>query len=226
MHNPQPHWLIRTYARAYFWLAERLYHELAWIYDPVSWLVSLGQWDTWRKWTLEEVVGTRVLEIGFGTGELLLEMSRRGLSVTGMDPSAAMQRQTAAKLRRYGLSAPRLRGVSQRMPFASHSFDTILSTFPAGYINDPQTWCESARLLRLPDPAAGVSGGRFVVVGICAAATGKRGLPATWALFGQSMDEVLAHFMGLARRAGLEPRIVRRQNAGVEMPILIAETTS
>ena len=32
--------------RSYIWLTERLYHELAWTYDPVSWLVSLGQWDS------------------------------------------------------------------------------------------------------------------------------------------------------------------------------------
>ena len=100
------HWIVR----GYYWLAERLYNELAFIYDPVSWLVSLGHWDKLRKWALDYIPGKRVLEIGFGTGELLIEMKRRGLDAFGVELSPAMQRQVTGKLKRRGLYVPRTRG--------------------------------------------------------------------------------------------------------------------
>jgi hypothetical protein len=37
-------WFWKRWRSLYLWLAERLYHELAWAYDGISWLVSLGAW--------------------------------------------------------------------------------------------------------------------------------------------------------------------------------------
>lgn len=53
----------------YMWLANRLYDELAWLYDPISRMLSMGRLPAWRCATLEHVKGRRVLEIGIGTGE-------------------------------------------------------------------------------------------------------------------------------------------------------------
>ena len=132
------------------WATYRLYNEFAWAYDLVSWLVSLGQWAGWRRTALDHVSGQRVLEVGFGTGELLIEMARRNLHAVGLDLSPAMQRVTARKMARRGVWTPRVRGVVQRMPFADGCFDTIISTFPAGFIAQPATLREVARLLPKP----------------------------------------------------------------------------
>jgi len=80
------------------WATYRLYHEFAWAYDVVSWLVSLGHWAGWRRIALDHVIGRRVLEVGFGTGELLIEMACRDLHVYGLECSPAMQRVTARKM--------------------------------------------------------------------------------------------------------------------------------
>ena len=81
---------MKLIATAHFWLAERLYNELAWAYDPASWLISLGKWAAWRKEVLPFIAGRQVLEIGFGTGELIIELARRGFAVYGLERSQTM----------------------------------------------------------------------------------------------------------------------------------------
>jgi ubiquinone/menaquinone biosynthesis C-methylase UbiE len=209
--------------KGYFWLADRLYNELAWVYDPVSRMVSLGQWPAWRKWALDYLVGRRVLEIGYGTGELLLEMARRRMDAWGLEYSAAMQRLAAAKLRRRGMWVPCVRGRAQQMPFADSSFDTIIATFPAGYIFEPATLREVARILHGPAASAGGEAGRFVVVGISASSTRMplRGLFQF--LIGIPMEDLLAGYRRMAESANLRVQVVMRKHGVLDLPIIIAE---
>lgn len=161
---------MNLFAKIYAWACERLYYELAGSYDWVSWLVSLGRWATWRRVALGYLPTTidhpRVLEIGFGTGELLLEMARQEINVMGLELSPAMHKITTTKLHECGRSVPCIRALAQAMPLADASFDAILSTFPAPYILEPATLRECARLLRAPNPAQPGAGGRLVIVGL------------------------------------------------------------
>ena len=227
-------------ARLYFWLAERLYHELAWVYDPVSWLVSLGHWDAARKSALDYVGSGRVLELGFGTGELLLEMRRRGLDACGLDASPQMQRVTRRKMRRSGLWAALVQGSAQRMPFASGSFDCLLATFPSGYILEPETWLEAARVLHpapiqpspLPlstdlrsQPGSG-GAGRLIVVGVLVLRGRKEPDNGQNLLGGQVWEQVHQRFQELASLSGLRLSLEMRRFGRVTLPILIAERLS
>ncbi len=215
--------LYRWFAFIYFWLAERLYNELAWFYDAASWIVSLGQWDDWRKCVLDFLAGEDVLEIGFGTGELLLEMAHRNLRVVGLDSSKAMHRITGEKLHRQGLQVPRLLGVIQRTPFADDSFDTIVSTFPAGYIFDLETWREIARLLRKNTPSLEPIRSRFIVVGLYVIRARRRHLKFTTTLLKHSYDEVDERIHRLAESVGLNLHIEIRPFPGHDLPINIVE---
>ena len=219
MRQRKPH----PVARGYGWLTERLYNELAWAYDPVSWIGSLGQAAAVRKWALDYLAGSRVLEVGFGTGELLLEMARRDLQVVGLDCSPAMHHQAGLKLRRHGLRVPLVRGVAQQMPFAVNAFDSIVATFPAGYIFDRATWLEAARLLKVPSPLTGGCPGRFIVVGLCASSAGRRLPSVSRFLFGLPLEEMLAHFELSAPEIGLDLQVQMRRHAGLEIPIMVAE---
>jgi ubiquinone/menaquinone biosynthesis C-methylase UbiE len=150
-------WLVKCYA----WACERLYHEMAWVYDMVSWLVSAGRWAVWRRSALgylPEQAGLCVLEIGFGTGELLLDLAQRYGAVYGLELSPAMQAVTRHKLRRRGITAAVVRAQAQAMPLADAQFDAILATFPAPYILDPATLAECARTLR--------TDGRLIIAGL------------------------------------------------------------
>ena len=141
-----------------------LYNELAWAYNAVSWAVSLGRWDDWRRAALPFVRGNRILEVGFGTGALLPVLQDEMRRVVGIEPSAAMQRITSARLRRQAKTVPRVQGTAQHLPFADSTFDTIVSAFPAPYILDPCTHQEFARCLR--------PGGRVVIVEVVLAGSG------------------------------------------------------
>ncbi|MYC94311.1 MAG: class I SAM-dependent methyltransferase [Caldilineaceae bacterium SB0661_bin_32] len=172
-----------------------LYNELAWGYDAVSWAVSLGRWDSWRRAALPFVRGNRILEVGFGTGALLPALQDETRRVVGIEPSAAMQRITSARLRRQANPVPRVQGTAQHLPFADAAFDTIVSAFPAPYILDPCTHREFARCLR--------PGGRTVIVELVLAGSGlllkllyRLVFPSTPDTF-QRLDEA-AHTAGLS----------------------------
>ncbi len=132
--------------RTAFWL---LYHPLAWTYDWVSRLVSMGQWRAWQRTALSEVRGERALELAFGTGDLLLDLHAMGnVRPIGLDLSPQMVRIARRKLQRQGAYVPLVRGRGQQLPFAAASIDTILSTFPAPFIVAQQTLEEMARVLK------------------------------------------------------------------------------
>ena len=66
-----------------------LYHELAWTYDMVSWLVSFGAWRKWQQSALPYVRGPAVLELGHGPGHILVQLAGAGYTVVGLDRSHA-----------------------------------------------------------------------------------------------------------------------------------------
>lgn len=133
-----------------------LYNEMAWSYDVVSWLASLGEWRAWQRAALPFIRGKRVLEVAHGPGHMLLALARAGFEVAGLDLSAAMGRQAQRRLREAGLTVPLVRGEVQALPFAAATFDTVLSTFPTAFIVERDTLASVHQVLK-PD-------GRLIIV--------------------------------------------------------------
>ncbi|MEM7330689.1 MAG: methyltransferase domain-containing protein [Chloroflexota bacterium] len=133
-----------------------LYNELAWTYDLVSWVFSLGEWRRWQRAGLQFLNGRKLLEIGHGPGHLLLQMAQDGKLVVGLDLSPYMGRQARRRLRKNGQTADLTQAMVQGLPFVSQSFESVLSTFPTDYVVDPDTLAEVHRVL--------VENGRFVIV--------------------------------------------------------------
>jgi len=138
------------------WLYDRLYHELAWAYDPVSWLVSGGRWRQWRRSALGLVAGQRVLEVGSGPGHLLVDLLESGREAYGLDLAPQMIATARRHLARSGLRGRLIRGDACCLPFVPESFDTVVATFPSGYALTAEFGDEAGRVLR--------PGGRLVVV--------------------------------------------------------------
>lgn len=126
----------------------RLYNELAWTYDAVSWVVSLGDWRGWQRAALSFLQGQTVLEIAHGPGHLLVEVNAAAYQTIGLDLSSAMGRLAQKNMRRAGVCIPLTRGNVQALPFAGEQFDNVLSTFPAEFIAEMGTLEEVWRVLR------------------------------------------------------------------------------
>jgi SAM-dependent methyltransferase len=134
-----------------------LYNELAWLYDPVSWIVSRGLWRRWQQVALPYLPrGGTVLEVGCGPGHLLLDLAAAGYRPVGLDLSPAMLRQARRRLQRQGLALPLCRGRAQGLPFLARTFDAVVLTFPAPFVYDP-TWIGYLAHVLKP-------GGRLIVV--------------------------------------------------------------
>ncbi|WP_420627438.1 class I SAM-dependent methyltransferase [Candidatus Leptofilum sp.] len=133
-----------------------LYQEMAWTYDGVSWLVSLGEWQRWQAAALPFVQGSKILEIGHGPGHLLIALQKGGTTVFGVDLSPQMGRQAQRRLQKQELAPNLVRSRVQTLPFQPGYFHTVLSTFPTDYIVDPETLAAVYRVL--------AGNGRLIVV--------------------------------------------------------------
>lgn len=142
-----------------------LYNELAWLYDAVSWAVSLGRWRRWQAaiWPYLPPAGL-VLEVGSGPGHLLQDLSAAGYLAVGLDLSAAMLSLARRRPRRRGQAVPLCRGRANHLPFAAQTFDAVVATFPTSFVYDPAWMHQVARVLQGPAPAKGKAGGRLIVV--------------------------------------------------------------
>lgn len=139
-------WTLKTrFLRASFNL---LYHELAWMYDFVAAVVSLGNWKKWVLTVLPEIKGGRVLEIGHGTGHLIVALQKKGGLVYGIEESSSMSHIAAKNLTKAGFTPLLARGYAQLIPYPQASFHHVISTFPAEYIVDSRTVTEIYRVLK------------------------------------------------------------------------------
>ncbi|MCE7985100.1 MAG: class I SAM-dependent methyltransferase [Caldilinea sp. CFX5] len=213
---PSKMWIKQLYA----WACERLYAELAGSYNLVSWLVSFGQWDRWRRLALDHLYGGRVLELGFGTGELLPHLATRTMLTVGLDLSPAMHKQASRKLTNIGLSLPLVQAQAQAMPFMDRAFDTIVATFPAPYIFEPSTLAECARILA---PPSSVGAGRLVIVGLWVTTTApawERLLPL---FYGRPAGPVLDRISARLTSAGFVPTLSECTVDLFKVGIIVAE---
>lgn len=205
--------LFVAFLRLFFRL---LYHQFAWTYDGVAWLVSIGQWNNWITAGLPEIQGERILELGFGPGHLQVPLNTRHKLAVGLDASSQMGRITLKRLRRKHLPARLALGKAQNLPFPMGCFECAVSTFPSDYIFDPQTLAELRRVIE--------PGGRLVVIS-AAWITGQSLQRRFWRWVfrvtyqtpASLSPQILAYFKGPFERAGfeMETRIVKQPSADI-----------
>lgn len=111
-----------------------------------------GQYDAWfsdpahqRTFELEKELldfllpclpGTRILDIGCGTGRSLEHFLQKGLDATGLDPSPYMLDQALARL---GTRARLVRGFGEDLQFDDNSFDVASLVTTLEFVDNPQS---------------------------------------------------------------------------------------
>ena len=208
---PRPKWFLKTY----LWATEQLYGPCAWAYDSVAWLVSFGCWSRWRLDILAYVKSGRILEIGFGTGELLMALVARGHEIIGLELSPNMHKVTDEKLQRKNVDVVRLRGRAEAIPLKSDTFDTVILTFPSNYIFNEASLREIKRVLNRE--------GRCLVLGLGVRFESglKRWLTSLW--MSKHSENLIQVFMQRTEKMGLRAVCIQHQADGYSLPVVILE---
>ena len=97
-----------------------LYHQLAFSYNWVSSIVSLGMWDDWILTTQPFLKGSKILELGHGTGKLLLQLTKNGVNTVGIDESRQMSQIAKKQLLRNGFKPQIITAAAQYLPIKSN----------------------------------------------------------------------------------------------------------
>jgi ubiquinone/menaquinone biosynthesis C-methylase UbiE len=168
-----PRWFLRFAFRL-------LYNQLAWTYDLVAWLVSFGQWGAWRRIATIFFQEGPILELGYGTGGLMADMSERNLAPVGLDLSFYMAHQARKRLLQEGAIPRLVSGQAQSLPFPDASFANVVATFPTDFILESQTLTSVARVLRPSGSLVIVTMGYLTGTGL------RRG--SGWRLAGRFVD--------------------------------------
>jgi len=168
-----------------FW--DVIYDRLAALYDGVDWLTG-GTTHRLRQRALCYLPpeGSRVLEIGFGSGRLHVELAER-YTIAGLDRAPGMVRLTERRLAERGLSSDVQVGDATALPWAEATFDAVLSTF--AFSAFPDADAALAEMVRVARP-----GGTIIIVDAGEAQDGNTMahlLAQLWSAFGDYMrDEV------------------------------------
>jgi ubiquinone/menaquinone biosynthesis C-methylase UbiE len=156
--------------------------------------------------------GDRVLEVGCGTGSLLLLLKRQqpAAEVVGLDPDPAALAIARRKARRAGVSFRLDQGFADALPYADGSFDHVLSSFMFHHLSRDEKEQALREVRRVLAP-----GGRFHMADFAGPGAGRRGflarhIHANHHLKDNDEDRVLA-FLGDAGLA--DPAVVGRRDS-------------
>ncbi len=140
-----------------------MFDAIAWRYDRLNHLLSLGLDRLWRRRGIRELAlkdGERVLDVCTGTGDLAIAATlRHRVSILGIDFAGEMLKYALEKIRRRGLDDRiRLaRGDATRLPVADGTFDAAMVAFGIRNVVDPGAGLREMRRALRP-------GGRLVII--------------------------------------------------------------
>jgi ubiquinone/menaquinone biosynthesis C-methylase UbiE len=185
-------------------------------YDPFTKL--LGVEASHRKLISQAAISTghRVLEIGCGTGNLVILAKRLNpaASVVGMDPDPKALAHARRKAQRSGVAIQFDPGFSEELPYPDASFDRVLSTFMLHHLQPDAKLLAVQEVYRILKPGGSLHladfdegqhhGGGF----LASLLHSRHGSSAHHIVLGLMQDAGFVDFQEVAREAVILGRIV------------------
>src|SRR5215204_1604365 len=101
--------------------------------------------------------GSRMLDVGCGTGQTAIPAARAGVLVTGVDIATNLIEQARARASAEGLTVQFDEGDAEQLPYLDASFDVVVSLIGAMFAPRPER--VASELVRMCRP-----GGRAIMV--------------------------------------------------------------
>ena len=129
------------------WFLNLLYGRLAFFYNTVAYIVSMGDWYHW-VFQIEKFLdlSDKLLEVGIGTGKLIERLDEKNFFIVGIDRSKQMLRIIRSKIQSNKINVCKADNLF--LPFRDHSFDKVLATFPSEYAFKNQFLLDVKRVLK------------------------------------------------------------------------------
>lgn len=117
-------------------IARRRYNRIAPLYDLMEGLVERSRYSRWRQLLWGKVEGTRILEVGVGTGKNF-PYYPPDAEVTAIDFSGRMLARARRKARLENIKVRLRRMDAQHLQFEDNTFDTVVASFVFCSVPDP-----------------------------------------------------------------------------------------
>lgn len=125
-----------------------------WNYRPLIGKVQRLRFRLIRRLLGAQTYG-RLLEIGYGSGVFMPELSRHADELFGIDPHP-MPAEVEAVLQKHGVKATLLTGSAEVLPYGDGFFDCVVSVSAIEYVEDIEAACLELRRVLKP-------GGRLLI---------------------------------------------------------------
>jgi ubiquinone/menaquinone biosynthesis C-methylase UbiE len=133
-------------------------HWMLFLYDPFVRLAGLPRVHGELLDRAGVRPGQRVLEIGCGPGNVLIELGRRvpGAELVGIDPDPAALRRARRKAARRRIPVRFERAYADELPFPDASFDRVLSSYMLHHLDAEQKAAAMREVRRVLRPGGEV----------------------------------------------------------------------